>query len=350
MSAHTPAPPGASGREVVRADSAGALPERFENPGLRPHRLRMGDVDPKAAKRAERQVATLFGLSAIGTLVTIVVYFTVKFDTPMSLMEHLSRLRISTAGIGLGLFLALFGIGAGAVHWAKTLMPDEERAEDRHLLRGSDADRDDAVNILKEGAAESGLGRRPLIRNSLIGALALVPLPAVVLLRDTGPMPGNDLSTTFWKAGMRLLTDPQMQPIRPQDMRIGSVAHIVPQGLTEQTPDYLEEKAKAAVLLLRLDPSDLDAKSQPGAYEGIVAYSKICTHMGCPVALYEQQTHHLLCPCHQSTFDVTQDCKVVFGPAKRPLPQLAITLDADGYLVAKHGFTEAVGPSFWERG
>jgi ubiquinol-cytochrome c reductase iron-sulfur subunit len=350
MSAHTPAPPGASGREVVRADGAGALPERFENPGLRPHRLRMGDVDPKAAKRAERQVAILFGLSAIGTLVTIVVYFTVKFDTPMSLMEHLSRLRISTAGIGLGLFLALFGIGAGAVHWAKTLMPDEERVEDRHLLRGSDADRDDAVTILKEGAAESGLGRRPLIRNSLIGAMALVPLPAVVLLRDTGPMPGNDLSTTFWKAGMRLLTDPQMQPIRPQDMRIGSVVHIVPQGLTEQTPNYVEEKAKAAVLLLRLDPKDLDARSQPGAYEGILAYSKICTHMGCPVALYEQQTHHLLCPCHQSTFDVTQDCKVVFGPAKRPLPQLAITLDADGYLVAKEGFRQAVGPSFWERG
>ena len=81
-----------------------------------------------------------------------------------------------------------------------------------------------------------------------------------------------------------------------------------------------------------------------------MAYSKICTHMGCPVALYEQQTHHLLCPCHQSTFDVTQDCKVIFGPAKRPLPQLAITVDADGYLVAKHGFTQPVGPSFWERG
>jgi len=349
MSGHTPAPPGASGREVVPADRAGALPERFENPGLPAHRLRMGDVDPKAARRAERQVATLFGLSAIGTLITIVVYFTVKFDTPMSFVEHLSRLRISTTGIGLGLTLALFGIGAGAVHWAKTLMPDEERVEDRHLLRGSDADRDDAVTILKEGASESGLGRRPLIRNSLIGALALVPLPAVALLRDTGPMPGNSLSTTFWKSGMRLLTDPQLQPIRPADMRVGSVAHIVPEGL-DKAPDYLEEKAKAAVLLLRLDPGDLDPKSQPGAYEGIVAYSKICTHMGCPVALYEQQTHQLLCPCHQSTFDVTQDCKVIFGPAKRALPQLAITVDADGYLVAKHGFTEAVGPSFWERG
>jgi ubiquinol-cytochrome c reductase iron-sulfur subunit len=326
------------------------VPERFENPGLPAHRPRMGDVDPKAAKRAERQVATLFGLSAIGTLVTLVFYFSVKFDTPMSFMEHLARLRLSTTGIGVGLFLALFGIGVGAVHWAKTLMPDEERAEDRHLQRGSDADRDDAVTILKEGAAESGLGRRPLIRNSLIGALALVPLPAVVLLRDTGPLPGNALSTTFWKPGMRLLTDPQMQPIKLEDLRIGSVAHIVPQGLTEATPNYLEEKAKAAVLLLRLDPSDLDTKSQPGAYEGVVAYSKICTHMGCPVALYEQQTRQLLCPCHQSTFDVTQDCKVIFGPAKRPLPQLAITVDADGYLVAKDGFREAVGPSFWERG
>jgi quinol---cytochrome c reductase iron-sulfur subunit len=348
MSSHTPAPQSAPGREVVPAD-AGALPERFENPGLPPHRLRMADVDPKAAKRAERQVATLFGISALGTLVTLVVYFSVKFDTPMSFMEHLTRLRISTEGLGIGLFLALFGIGVGAIHWAKTLMPDEERVEDRHLLRGSDADRDDAVTILKEGAAESGLGRRPLIRNSLIGALALVPLPAVALLRDTGPMPGNNLSTTVWKAGVRLLTDPQGEPIKPSDLRIGSVAHIVPDGI-DKIPDYLEEKAKAAVLLIRLDPGDLDPVSVAGSYEGIVAYSKICTHMGCPVALYEQQTHQLLCPCHQSTFDVTQNCKVIFGPAKRPLPQLAITVDTDGYLVAKDGFHEAVGPSFWERG
>jgi ubiquinol-cytochrome c reductase iron-sulfur subunit len=348
MSSHTPAPHSAPGREVVPTDRG--LPERFENPGLPAHRLRLADVDPKAAKRAERQVATLFGISALGTLLTLVVYFTVKFDTPMSFMAYLARLRLSTTGLGVGLFLALFGIGAGAIHWAKTLMPDEERVEDRHLQRGSEQDREDAVRILKEGAAESGLGRRPLIRNSLLGALALAPLPAIALLRDTGPMPGNHLSTTVWASGVRLLTDPQLQPIKPQDLRIGSVAHIVPANLEENRPGYLEEKAKAAVLLMRLDPSDLDLKSQPGSYEGIVAYSKICTHMGCPVALYEQQTHHLLCPCHQSTFDVTQDCKVVFGPAKRPLPQLAITVDADGYLVAKHGFTEAVGPSFWERG
>jgi ubiquinol-cytochrome c reductase iron-sulfur subunit len=350
MSGNIPVPQHDSpGREVVPTDRGTAVPVRFENPGLVPHRARMSDVDPKAAKRAERQVATLFGISALGTLLTLIAYFSIKFDTPMSFMQHLARTRLSTELLGIGLFLALFGLGAGAVHWAKTLMPDEERVEDRHLQRGSDADRRDAVNILKEGAAESGLGRRPLIRNSLIGALALAPLPAVAFLRDTGPMPGNSLSTTMWKEGLKLLKDPQGTPVKASDLVIGSVVHIVPEGIND-VEDYLEEKAKAAVLLMRLEPNQLDPVSVPGSYEGIVAYSKICTHMGCPVALYEQQTHHLLCPCHQSTFDVTQNCKVIFGPAKRNLPQLPIKVDADGYLVAKSGFHEAVGPSFWERG
>jgi ubiquinol-cytochrome c reductase iron-sulfur subunit len=216
-------------------------------------------------------------------------------------------------------------------------------------MRGSDEDRDDAVAILKEGSAEAGVGRRPLIRNSLIGAMALVPLPAVVLLRDAGPMPGKHLSETFWKAGMALVRDPEGGKVKASDLDVGSVIHVLPDGI-EKAADVLNEKAKAAVLIMRLDPADLDQVSSQGAYEGIVAYSKICTHMGCPVALYEQQTHHLLCPCHQSTFDVTKNCKVIFGPAKRPLPQLAITVDADGYLVAKDGFREAAGPSFWERG
>ena len=108
---------------------------------------------------------------------------------------------------------------------------------------------------------------------------------------------------------------------------------------------------KDAVLLIRLRPEDfnLDAERLSWTHEGIIAFSKICTHMGCAVALYEQQTHHLLCPCHQSTFDVTRAAKVIFGPAARPLPQLAITVNADGYLVAKQPFTVPVGPSFWER-
>jgi ubiquinol-cytochrome c reductase iron-sulfur subunit len=342
---HTPS----AGSDVATTGGTGALPERFENPGLPEHRHRMGDIDPAAAKRAERQVATLFGLSAIGTLITLVAYFAVKFEGDLTFNAFMARVQLSNLLLGLGLFVALFGIGAGAVHWAKTLMPDEERVELRHTMRGSDEDRADAVAILKEGAAESGLGRRPLIRNSLLGALALVPLPALAFLRDAGPMPGTVLLDTPWKKGTKLVRDEVGGlPLKASDVQIGSVVHIMPEGV-DNLPDKLEERGKAAVLLMRLDPAELDATSSQGAYDGIVAYSKICTHMGCPVGLYEQQTHHLLCPCHQSTFDVSKNCEVIFGPAKRPLPQLAITVDSDGYLVAKDGFTQAVGPSFWER-
>jgi len=348
MTTHQDSSP--SGSDVATAPEGGQLPDRFDNPGLPDHRHRMADIDPKAAKRAERQVATLFGLSALGTILTLVAYFSVKFEGHFSFSGYMHQVQLSNTLLGFGLFLALFGIGAGAVHWAKTLMPDEERIELRHDQRGTDEDREAALAILKEGAAEAGLGRRPLIRNSLIGALALTPLPALALLRDTGPMPGTSLETTIWKAGDKLVRDQEGgTAVKASDLALGSVVHVMPDSITDSTPNRLEERAKAAVLLIRIDPTLIDDAARPGSYNGIVAYSKICTHMGCPVGLYEQQTHHLLCPCHQSTFDVTKNCAVIFGPAKRPLPQLAITVDAGGYLVAKSGFTQPVGPSFWER-
>ena len=134
------------------------------------------------------------------------------------------------------------------------------------------------------------------------------------------------------------------------DVTIGSVFHVQPEGLLDEEHHVLDYKAKASVIVMRLDPKDIKSQKElDWGHEGIVAYSKICTHVGCPVGLYEQTTHHLLCPCHQSTFDVTDDCKVVFGPAKRPLPQLPITVDDEGYLIAEKPFQEPVGPSFWER-
>ena len=142
-----------------------------------------------------------------------------------------------------------------------------------------------------------------------------------------------------------------MRCVTSLDESVGSVYHVLPEGLLELEEGVLEEKAKAAVLLIRLEESEIKSEKQRDwGYQGIVAHSKICTHVGCPVGLYEQTTHHLLCPCHQSTFDVTQDCKVIFGPAKRPLPQLKITVDDEGYLVSEQPFAEAVGPSYWERG
>jgi ubiquinol-cytochrome c reductase iron-sulfur subunit len=337
-----------SGTELVPHDD-GQLPERFNNPGLPAHQHRMADTDPRAAKKAERQVATLFVLSMLGTVALIVSYFAVKVHPDLGFYSYLDRVRLSNHLLGISLAVALLGIGAGAVHWAKTLMPDEERVEYRHLQRGTDEERAEAVALLKLGGNESGIARRPLIRNTLIGAMALFPLPALILLRDTGPMPGNQLSTTIWKKGTRLTRDPEGGAVKASDLTIGSVVHIMPEGINH-LDDAIEQRAKAAVLLIRLEPDELAAESLPGSYSGIVAYSKICTHMGCPVALYEQRTHHLLCPCHQSTFDLTQNCKVIFGPAKRPLPQLAITVDAEGYLIANDSFTQPVGPSFWERG
>jgi len=182
--------------------------------------------------------------------------------------------------------------------------------------------------------------------------LVAAPLPAVVLFRDLAPGtdPNTVLRHTLWEKGMHLTLDPSGARIKASDVTFGSAFHVIPENLNE-SEGLLEEKAKAAVLLMRLQPEDLNIPEgrEDWQYDGIVAYSKICTHVGCPVALYEQQTHHLLCPCHQSTFDVTNNCEVIFGPAKRPLPQLPITVDSDGYLVAQSDFHEPVGPSFWER-
>ncbi|GAB7191215.1 Rieske 2Fe-2S domain-containing protein [Kineococcus sp. NUM-3379] len=325
--------------------------ERFGDPGLPEHRHRLGDVDPKAAKRAERQVASLFLLSMIGTLGVIAAIVGIKYEGHGEYKERLEVVSWSTKAIGFAMFLSLFCIGVGAVHWAKTLLPDDERIDYRHRQRGTDAERAKAVAILKEGADEAALGRRPLIRNTMIAALAIFPIPALFFFRDTGPLPGDALFRTFWEEGKHLVKDPEGGRILAADVTLGSVVHVMPEGIEETGEDLLAEKGKAAVLLMRLKPEEFSAPTNlDWLVDGIVAYSKICTHMGCPVALYEQTTHHLLCPCHQSTFDVERGAKVVFGPAKRPLPQLPITVDDEGYLVANGPFSEAVGPSFWERG
>jgi ubiquinol-cytochrome c reductase iron-sulfur subunit len=328
----------ASGLAVVAKDAV-------KNPGIEPHRVRMTDKSVMHEKAAARQVAALFLVSVVGSAFAIWAYFA------FPLTEELGTVRNNTLMLGLGITLGLLGIGIGAVHWAKTLMPDAEVSEARHQTRGSDEVRARAVEIIKLADSESGFSRRKLIRRSLYGALAAFPLPAIFLFGDLGPDPKDSLRHTMWKKGTRLALDPTGTPIKAADVTLGSVFHVIPEGLAELEHHKLEEKAKAAVLLVRLDPADLKERDErkSWSYDGIVAYSKICTHVGCPVALYEQQTHHLLCPCHQSTFDVTEECKVIFGPASRPLPQLPITVDAEGYLVAQSDFNEPVGPSFWER-
>ncbi|WP_423924008.1 Rieske 2Fe-2S domain-containing protein [Frigoribacterium sp. 2-23] len=331
----------------VSAGTAVLTTDVYDNPGEPPHRDRVTDIDPKAEKTAERQVSIFFFLSIVGSVGAIAAYIAFPITS-----GDTQSVRLNNLFLGLGIAMGLLAIGLGAVHWSKTLMPAREITEMRHGTRGSEETREKAVEVFTLGNDESGFGRRSLIRNSLIGALVATPLPAVVIFRDLAPKedPNDVLRHTLWEKGMHLAHDPSGARIKASDVTLGSAFHVIPESLNE-SEDLLEEKAKAAVLLMRLKPEDLHPVEgrENWQYDGIVAYSKICTHVGCPVALYEQQTHHLLCPCHQSTFDVTNNCEVIFGPAKRPLPQLPITVDADGYLVAQSDFHEPVGPSFWER-
>ena len=319
------------------------------DPGLPEHQHRKTDVDPKAAKRAERQVGILFLLSALGTILFVYAYVGVDQDI-LIFLPILGNTNAHQLLLGIGLAMALFFIGMGAVHWAKTLMPDHEVIDYRKEQRSADEDRAAFVEAAKEGAAAAGIGRRPIIKRTMALALGLVGISPVLLLRDLGPLPEDELERTHWSAGVRLVTDPGDRPIKPSDLEVGGVAQVQP-AFPEGKARKLEDIAKDSVLLIRIRPEEfnLEPERLSWTHEGIIAFSKICSHMGCAVALYEQSTKHLLCPCHQSTFDVTRAAKVIFGPAARPLPQLAITVDAQGYLVAKAPFDQPVGPSFWER-
>ena len=299
--------------------------ELIKDPGLPAHVHRRADEDEKYAKKAELQVAILFGLSAVGTLLLITSYIFIPTDS-FIFIPIMGETNAHQLFLGLGMALALFCIGAGAIHWAKTLMPDTEVIAERHEFRSEDEDREEFVKTVKEGAGAAGLGRRPLIKRSLGLALGLSGLTPLLLLRDLGPLPKDELSKTSWEAGTRLVTDPGDRPIKASDLEVGAVAQTLPE-LAAGQHRTLADIGKDAVLLIRLRPEEfnLDAERLSWTHEGIIAFSKICSHMGCAVALYEQQTKHLLCPCHQSTFDVTRAAKVIFGPAARPLPCLLYT-------------------------
>lgn len=342
-------------------DSRDEAPEVFENPGLPPHRPRLGDEDPKANKRSERLVGLIFGISLLASVASIIGYF----FYPLHDNPSLGDVRMANLILGLGIAIGALGIGVAAVHWAKSLMHDGEMVEERKDMQSSVETRTQAMDMIKAGIAESSIARRPVLKGTLIGALALAPLPFLVsLLGNLGgdwdvsklkrtvwkPVDGGDPENYYQGRYRYLALDPQGRKIKASDITNDNIVHVMPAGLADD-PNYLEEKAKAVVLLIRVEPEALiePEEKKDWSYQGIVAYSKICTHVGCPVALYERNTHHLLCPCHQSTFDVLDQAKVVFGPAKRALPQLPIAVDEEGYLYAQADFDEPVGPSFWER-
>jgi ubiquinol-cytochrome c reductase iron-sulfur subunit len=305
--------------------------------------IRPQDADPRRAKRSERVIALFFLLSAAGTVGFIAAY--VGYHPGDSTADA----RTSNILLGVSLGVTLLGLAAGIIGWVRWLMPAHETIQERHSLASSEEGLDEAAQVVMTGFQETGLARRSLLKRSLGLSLGLLALPPLVVLRDLGPLPEKKLRTTLWEKGSVLLNAESGKPVTLGELEIGSFTTVVPRPVEEMTP---EEYAKAPVLLIRMEPG-LN-KPLPGrenwAYQDHVAYSKICTHVGCPVGLYQKQNHKLLCPCHQSTFLVPDGCRVVFGPAARSLPQLPITVNADGQFVATAGFDQPVGPSFWERG
>jgi ubiquinol-cytochrome c reductase iron-sulfur subunit len=344
------------GGEVERAEPIGppvptTVAEPIPDPGIEEHADRLTDINPKAERRADRQVAGMFALAALLVIGFLVAYFVFQIEVDGNVAE---AVRNSNLALGLTLGLALFLIGTGAIHWAKKLMTSHEVVHERHELRSTDDVRAAALADYELGVEESGFGRRTMIRNSLIGAMLLLPLPAVVLLRDLGPLPGDKKAHTLWDTDVRAVRDGSFEPLRPTDLEIGSLVNAMPETfeeLPEAGPARINERAKSPIILVRMEPDEISPAEgrENWDVDGILAYSKICTHVGCPINLYEQNTHHMLCPCHQSTFDLADNGRVVFGPAPRSLPQLPLAVDDDGYLVAQSDFTESVGPSYWGR-
>ena len=273
----------------------------------------------------ERAAAAAFGVSTLASIALAVVYW----------RGGQTQLE------GVCLFLVTGGIGFGIVSWAKQATPHDEVTEERHSVASSEESFEEVAAEI-EGAAPTG--RRRLLIGLAASAFAAMGAALLFPIRSLGPRPGKDLkSTPYAGGGMRVVTE-NGEPVTPTDLAADGVLTVWPEGHTDA--------ADAPTLLIRTR-RDQNFKPREGrddwTVDGIVAYSKLCTHVGCPVGLYQAESGLLLCPCHQSTFDVLDGARPVFGPAARSLPQLPLGLDANGDLIARGDFSGPVGPGFWDR-
>jgi ubiquinol-cytochrome c reductase iron-sulfur subunit len=346
----TPSP--AESRRLLATDKGGDASPASPRPG--------DELDEAAARKAERVVATLFIITFLASVGFIVVYV---LSGRNGGMHGVRRAMWSNYGLGTTMTIAFLAMAAGITIWFRRLMTAKPIIQERGDLISDAESRQAFTQNFMQGATDSGVTRRPLLRRTLLLAAAPLGLAPLVLLRDLGPLPEKKLRHTYWqeaveqahrqgKRGVRLVVDGTYTPLRRADFESpGGMITVVPEGI-DKLPNILDEVAKAATIVINV-PDDLfqPVKGRENWHiGGIVAYSKICTHVGCPAALYEQTTHHILCPCHQSTFDATKGAKVIFGPAARALPQLPISVDDQGYLIALSDYDQPVGPSFWERG
>jgi ubiquinol-cytochrome c reductase iron-sulfur subunit len=323
----------------------------------------------KAEKRAERGVAFAFTVSALAGIAFIVYFCAGKWR--WHLPGTAQTFRFYTPVLGGTFAIMCIFLGIGLVLWAKWLMPEEETVQDRHDLASSEEDKLMTEATFTVGLEDTGLPRRGLILRSLLlagGVFSAVPL--VALVGGMIKKPGDKLFHTLYRPdpaafpasnGMVPIVYSDWRQVSPNDLEPGGIATVFP-GVRQETPEGYNgiTDASSPTLLIRLRP-DQKVTPRPGqAHFGwpangpeYIAFSKICTHAGCPASLYEQQTGRLLCPCHQSQFQVLEDAKPVFGPATRSLPKLPITVlvgdDGRQYFYAVRDYDEAIGPGFWER-
>jgi ubiquinol-cytochrome c reductase iron-sulfur subunit len=292
-----------------------------------PGRGRPADQPPVAGRRAERGAAVCFVVATVAAIALAVVYW--EGGQPQA--------------EGVLLALSLGGIGTGIVLWAKHFMPDDEVVEERPPLESSEAEV--AAFTADYQAGGSSLRSRRLLLGTAGGACAALGVAVLFPIRSLGPRPGRGLKQTAYRAGGLRVVREDGSPVRPDDLEVGGFITVWPEGHTDASD--------ASTLLIRFG-DDQGFEPRPGredwTVDNLVAYSKLCTHVGCPVGLYQTESALLLCPCHQSTFDVMRGAKPVFGPAARSLPQLPLGLDDEGYVIATADFSGPVGPGFWDRG
>jgi ubiquinol-cytochrome c reductase iron-sulfur subunit len=274
-------------------------------------------------KRVVALAVLLLGLSTLASLGLFVVY----------LLGGQPQVE------GTLLFVSLGGIGLALVVWGVRVLPPDVISAERP--RSTREDREAAEAALTRGS-EVITRRRALVAGLVAAGGAL--LAALTLpIRSLGPSPGRSLFVTAWTPGASVV-DEAGEPVKAETLEVGSVITVFPRGSVGS--------ADSQAVLIRVVPAllRLPTERQRWAPGGLIAYSKICTHAGCPVALYLEAAGQLRCPCHQSTFDVLTGGTPVSGPAARPLPQLPLEIDPSGLLVAQGDFSAPVGPSFWGLG
>jgi ubiquinol-cytochrome c reductase iron-sulfur subunit len=272
---------------------------------------------------AERSAALAFVVAALGALGFVVVFWSGGLHTQLE---------------GALLAVAFGGVGVGLVIWANHLIGGGEQREERSTLRATPEEVAELDTELRRGEV---VARRVWLRRSAVVAGGALGLALVSPLRSLGPKPGKQLLHTAWADGVRVVTEDGV-PV---------VAGNVPEdGLLTVFPEGAVGAADAQAVLVRVDPSllRLPRDREGWAPAGLLAYSKVCTHAGCPVGLYQADSHQLLCPCHQSSFDVLRGAVPISGPAAWPLPQLPLLVGADGVLRVRGDFSEPVGPGWWK--